>query len=69
MPFTKWVGALLVWAPFANVEVCVKTAVSSPMLVSFLCSWPSSQRILSAAIQKPSPLRYTDHDGFCPRPL
>lgn len=56
--------------PPPNLEACVRRAESPPRLTPFsLCSWPSSPRILLAATQKPSPLRYPHPDGFCPRSL
>lgn len=61
-PLPKALGAGVGPAP-ASLEACARAgggAASSLRLTpSSPCSWPSSRRILSAAIQKPSLPRYT----------
>lgn len=56
-PLPEALGALLAWGPQpSSLEACARVALLSRL--PLLLSWPSSRRIRSAAIQKPSPLRY-----------
>lgn len=64
----QMLGALLVWGPPRQLGGLCEGSVL-PELPFSPCSWPSSRRILSAATQKPCPLRYTHRADPAPGPF